>query len=511
MKTISNFANPFALSAFLSFLLFGWRPFFLGFYSDDYSLFVEPLAIITPVSEVAFDLVKIYVNRPISGLLSACSVILCRDNPFHWHLLLMVQGILITVAVAFAVKKLAALIFLANGKTESMLYLLWPCLPVTYGFLAWPTYCMGGFCFLSYVLAVCVLLSSNPWRVVLGLAGFGLSIFTLEHFYFQLFPLLCLLFWKRKILKYKRDELKTLIFGFLIIQFAALSLNRLVAEGIRKTFSPGFIVTRIFGVIANPEYIHHALIPIAGLIASLWFIQEILRYQKLKTNIPESLILMGIALLGICLSALVCLIAGYSIRPFGVGSRTSMVFSFWIVFFCLGMVMAIKPLFLQKSIVGGLLCMLLILNVWQGNQWAASWKRQKKVLADVPVESFSQLPFGACVVGLVPNYQGDVLVFDEDWTLGPAIVSAYPNLKNKNLKIIPHKNRGFSKADLIFTDGKISRISKLSGHKLADIQARDLYLWNSYSGNLFRVVGPWHLPVDQDPFQVKETNLQKIL
>lgn len=511
MKLFSILRNPLVSTLGVSLVVFGWRPFRLGFYSDDYTLFVTPLALGVPPPEIAQRLLSLFVNRPLTGLWTVLSVSLCQGDPFAWHLMLSMQAIAAALAVTLLVKKINVLIGFSDPITETMLGWLWPLLPFTYGFLAWPTYSSAGICFLSFIAAMLILLSTVSFRVPMALLAFGVSLFTLEHFYFQLFPLLGLVLWKRRVLGYKRSELGWLAFGLLAIQIGALSFNRLIQKGITKTLDPEFIFTRIKSSLMHPEYWHHIAIPLSvatGMIVIIW---NLIRRWQAAQKVSPGAGLMLIALAGSFFSAGLCLAAGYSIRPFGLGSRTSMVFSLWLVVFLLGLCLQFNSLSHQRLLLGALIGLLLPVNIWQGKQWAGSWEKQKKVLADVPVASFSQLPSGACVVGLVPNYQGDVLVFDEDWTLGPAIISAHPALKNKNLRFIPHKNSGFSKADLTFSDGKISRVSKLSGHKLGDIQAKDLYLWNSYSGNLFRVASPWHLPVNQDPFQVGETNLLRIL
>lgn len=491
--------------------MFGWRPFYLGFYSDDYTLFVEPLAVGTPTGNVAKSLFEIYLNRPLTGLWAALFVFVCQKNPVLWQSVLCVQAIVMSLLIVMILERLVKLMVEPKKTIDPLILWIWPCLPITYGFLAWPTHSHPNFCFISFLAAMWALLSFRPWRVYLSLAAVVASFLTSEHFYFQIFPLYALVFWNRRVLGYKRSELGWLALGLLATQIGALSFNRLIQKGITKTFDPEFIFTRIKSSLMHPEYWHHIAIPLSVATTMIVIIWNLIRRWQAAQKVSPGAGLMLIALAGSFFSAGLCLAAGYSIRPFGLGSRTSMVFSLWLVVFLLGLCLQFNSLSHQRLLLGALIGLLLPVNIWQGKQWAGSWEKQKKVLADVPVGSFSQLPSGACVVGLVPNYQGDVLVFDEDWTLGPAIISAHPALKNKKLKIIPHKNSGFSKADLTFSDGKISRISKLSGHKLGDIQAKDLYLWNSYSGNLFRVASPWHLPVNQDPFQVGETNLLRIL
>lgn len=498
----------FTLVIFLA--LFGWRPFYLGFYSDDYILFVDPLTSGTPASEVARNLLGIYINRPIAGLWAAFFVGLCRENPILWHSVLISQAFLAALLIASLIKRLINLMGVSAKETPALVFWFWPLLPITYGFLAWPTYSHGNFCLHFFLISFLFLLSDSRHRVVFVILFYALSVLTLEHFYLQMIPLLILALWQRKKLDYSTKDLGIMAFGLVLIQGSAALFNRLIQGGIRKGIDFDFIASRISGVIANPTLWYQVIIPIFALLIGILILQRLWHFWKSKKTLPGPLVLISVATLGLLLSAFVCLAAGYSIRPFGIGSRTTMATSVWLVVLVLGAALQIQSIVWRRIFLAGLLAVCLVLNIWQGIQWAGSWREQQRVVSNAPVDLFKNLPPGSTVIGVVPNYYGEVIVFDEDWTLGPALLSRHPELRDSRLAFIPHKNASFSMADLRFEDGQIVRSSRYSGHKLGSRNVGELFLWNSYTGGVYQVIPPWTLPAGSNPLQIPLENLKKI-
>ena len=131
---------------------FGWRSWFLGFYSDDYALFVEPLATGSLPAEVVAKIEesKVFKNRPVAGWCAAALVPICQDNPFRWQVALACQSLLISLLVGW----LSLCLFRLEKGTDffcgALVCWLWPLLPVTFGFLAWPTCATVNLCCLLY-------------------------------------------------------------------------------------------------------------------------------------------------------------------------------------------------------------------------------------------------------------------------------------------------------------------------------------------------------------------------
>lgn len=477
---------------------FGWRPWALGFYSDDYALFVEPLAAGSPPAEVVAKIYKsaVFKNRPVAGWCASVLVPLCKDDPFRWQVILACQAMVISVLVGWIVLGLFRLEQNIDLPSAALICSLWPLLPVTFGFLAWPTCATVNLCLAAFLLFWGLLLTSWRFRVPVALGFLGLGFLTYEQFYFQIIPVLFFLFWKRKSLGYGKSELGFLVCSSLLIQILAVVFNRLVLDAPRKVFDPEFILTRVWNVLTHPEYLHYAIIPLAAVLFGLWLAFRSVKAAKGDGPRLEHSPLVLLPLMGIAISGLVCLVAGYSVRPFGIGSRTTMAVSVWMVVLAFGAALQIQSLGWRRTFLAGLSAVCLVLNLWQGRQWAGSWKEQQRVVGNAPVDLFKDLPPGSTVISLVPNYYGEVIVFDEDWTLGPALRTRHPELRGKGIAFIPHKNTGFTKADLRYENGKVFRETRHSGHRLEPLPVTEVYFWNSYTRDLLKVAAPWALPAD---------------
>ena len=80
-----------------------------------------------------------------------------------------------------------------------------------------------------------------------------------------------------------------------------------------------------------------------------------------------------------------------------------------------------------KPKVKFLLILLLFSVFYEGKDWADSKSIQQEVLDAFPVDKVSNLHDGL-ILCLVPNYAGDVLIFEDTWSLNPAITTKYKNI-----------------------------------------------------------------------------------
>ena len=119
---------------------FSWRPFFLGFYSDDYMIILEPISEGRSAQQLYEFYTRLYANRPLSGLFMVGLVELCGNSPFAWQVVASLLCLLTGLLVWMVATRLNLIGTPMGEERIAWLSSLWFILPTSLGFSSWPTY-----------------------------------------------------------------------------------------------------------------------------------------------------------------------------------------------------------------------------------------------------------------------------------------------------------------------------------------------------------------------------------
>lgn len=484
-------------------LVYLWRLPFLGFYSDDYTLIFKAVNLDNFEQRSSY-LMEIFANRPLCGLMGIFWTSLYGDNALLWHLHLSFLSLMNALIIYGITHKLNNLACFIDEKKEFYFAAIWLALPITLGFTIWPTMAFASPSLTFFLFAFYFIFKGPklPFKnIVFSISFYALSIFTYEVFYLQFLPLLALVWIFKKKMILKSKNVLQLASLFFVLQMVAIIFNRLSHGGVKKSLNIQFVLGRIQAVIENPRYLYQAIIPIAIVLFFIGFsIKLIIDYKKKKKTLSERKLVFGVSLFASLLSVLIFLSAGYSIRPFGTGSRTTMVFSFWllIMLMCITLPKKISSAKNNKILGFVFLSILLGINFCQSVGWIKSWEIQQKVLKSFPIAKFQNLESEATVVAIMPNYYKDVIILEEDGTFEHAIESKYPDLEHKNFQYLVHKHQGFQAATFVYSQNIIKRLRLRSGHWGGEWQRPYFYLWNYYTGSVHLINADLTLEVEQD-------------
>ncbi len=485
------FFHPYSLIVLLWSICYIWRPLYLGFYSDDYTVLFEPFKFY-PASEWLNYYVSLYSNRILAGVFSYALLGAFQVSPFLWQLF---GAMVVLVESLLFFKALRILNGLQPARLECKVLALISCLwiinPFSFGFTAWPAHMVTGLCVVAFLLAFVAYFQE---RFLASFVLYSVSCLTLEAYYFQFVLFLGLSWIYQHKFSFKHTRLVRHLAVFSLLQLSFISYNRLIQNGTRKNFDPEFIFTRVLGVVRNPAYWIEALIPLLILVFFLVLLIRNLRKMRDRSIEPHHAALM---LMGFCalVNLLMYMSVGYSIRPFGIASKTTIVVSALSIF----MVFVLAQSFPQRARIILVIVMLFFAPIFiqQTKDWADSWSLQQKVIHAFPAEVIAREGRGKTLLAIVPNRVNSVLVFEEPWALGPALRAHYVFLKVSKVEYVTHKFGTFSAAKTVYDGGQISQVGRLSGHVSSGPENQnELLLWNYFDGSLRRVDRPFVLEED---------------
>lgn len=485
------FSYPYSLIVLLWSICYIWRPLYLGFYSDDYTVLFEPFKLY-PASGWLNYYVSLYSNRILAGVFSYVLLGTLQVNPFLWQLF----GAMVVLAESLLFfKALRILNDLQPAKLDCKVIALISCLwiinPFSFGFTAWPAHMVTGLCVVAFLLAF---IAYFQGRFLASFILYSVSCLTLEAYYFQFILFLGLSWVYQHKFVFRHTRLARHLAVFSLLQLSFISYNRLTQGGTTKNFNPEFIFTRVFGVVRNPVYWLEALIPF--LILALFLALLIRNLPKIRDRSiePHHVTLL---LLSFCafVNLLMYMSVGYSIRPFGIASKTTIVVSALSIF----AVFILAQSFPNKARIIVIIAMLFFTPIFiqQTKDWADSWLLQQKVIHAFPAEVIAREGREKILLAIVPNRVNSVLVFEESWALGPALRAHYVVLREAKVEYVTHKFGTVSATRTVYDGAQIGQFGRFSGHVSLGLKHENgLLLWNYFDGSLRRVDRPFVLEED---------------
>jgi hypothetical protein len=422
-------------------LLYVWRPFKLGFYSDDWLVFLHP----EPGSLRAWsDLISMYQNRPVSAVFAWLAQLAIDGDPARAQAVDMV----LLIVAAIPLGRLAYT--LAGSLTERRDARFWgACVavaayltfPWTLGFSAWATAAAAAApATFLFCLAACLLVGPNGERLstqILACLLMAASFLAYEAFYGQFIFVLALAAVMRPVRGSSWMLLRpALLLG--IVNVACFIYNRL-AEGNRKSFSEYWYQTFMNG------YYHYfwphllrsfrgtAPIIAACLIVVLSFGLVLLA----RTIGPLRTALAVLAILaGIWAAGLLYAVAGYGLATVGTFARVTVILSCYgaLLLGLLGAASAARrdnESWLARAQIVASVALLAAFggaSAYRLVDWAQSWDVQQEVLRQLPHDMKSLVGSDIAYVYVGPIGPSDVRIATAPWEIPGTI--AYVMLKD---------------------------------------------------------------------------------
>jgi hypothetical protein len=428
-----------------------WQPFVLGFYLDDWDLWVNGSTKGSPFSLTRL-LFMNFTNpvRPgcLPGRFLASS--LFGAHPLLWQGALLLVNCVVAVSIVATVRALIQVHTPAGRTITAAAGLCWLLLPWNAAARFWPALlpntlmiAMQGF--------LCVLLirgwQKNRSRPVADGALYLWICLSYEAFYLQwiAFILIGLVLWKTK-----RAALRPV----LVSGIALLAAQGVAGLWFLYTKHAGYWtampVLPDWGQIVRRNLMSMApsalqsvseispVIIFCGLIVIAMWLFAYVRSFVSDAGRPAghtSALLAAISILGGLLSVVLYSLAGRVVTATGVDTRSMGVFNFWLLIagalltvFTMERLSGAPRLVFALALAGFGLC-LAVGQCLRAGDWATAWSLQNRILAEAPAADFKLTEPDARIILVNPREVNGVPVFAASWDINNAIPWAYPFLR----------------------------------------------------------------------------------
>lgn len=528
--------NPLVIVIITFSLLYLWQPFFGGVYSDDWgfllSYFTENETISSPFSiDRLSHFMKVYANRPISGILFYLVNSIAGYNIALAHSLMLI-GIYLS---AYSIYKLSVsfLNFLKYNNSKflgAVISVIWLISPWTLGVTAWYSS--------SINLASLILFSFSIYYVFKSFeddknyyfhAGvlYFLSCLTYESFFFQYGTFLLIVWLLSKDNKIYRRKAITFFILFSSILMVTIVWNRLSAQifeaSIHKALNPYFVQTLAVNLVSIPYVILKGfgdlflpavllILPVTAfliykLLLDSGSIKQFLVNKKMKIILTFCL--------GILLSIFMYSAAGYTLWALGSRSRTMFVASFYlpIIVVLFWKWVSVSSILNKKIkvLIASLFVTITVVSYFQNKlDWIEANNIQKEVTTSIPDE-IKELDNESLVIFVGPYRHEWISVIDAPWAINFQMKYGYSLYNNEELTpttnarfvsgtgvIHPAKNKNYQlywDGDSLTIGYNLEDIAYNSGahvyyDKMEKFAAKKLYVWDYSSESVERIKEP---------------------
>jgi hypothetical protein len=407
-----------------------WQPFFLGFYHDDWYVFVQPR-----LHAQDFHFLGSWdQDRPGNAIFNKLIIELWDGNPTTLHLVKIAINLLAAAAIGWTVVVYQKALGASSIALAAAAAALWLAAPWGLGYSLWPT---GAF-FNIAVLFLCVsAICLARWidrrrglSLVITTVAFGASVLFYQSTWLAIFPFLLML----GLREFRRGRAlwpaAVALACLAPVQAAAALLSFFWSV---KTPNPHLLklfvlnlwqTTRLgldqFGPLGNYLMVAAAVVAIAAAAVVLWS-----RGGESRTRMICGMLLV---VSGIVATSAVYASAHYGFDSVGVMSRTTQMVDFWLA---VGGAILFAPApsdhLRDKIRLIGLCLFLPVIGAFAASYWPAarpwvrSWQMQQAVL-DKSEPLAVRLRDGDVVWSDVPTKVDGVQVFAAPWDITPAVL-----------------------------------------------------------------------------------------
>jgi len=468
-----------------------WHPLWLGFYHDDWALFVQPR--LHP-QDFHF-LGTWHLDRPGYSIFSKLMLTLWDGRTTTFHLVKIAINLATAGAIAWTClvyqKSFAARSIALAASAAAF----WLVAPWSLGYSLWPTAAFTN----SSVLFLCVAaIVLARWTergklafLVLAVAAFGVSVFIYQSAWLGIFPFALALLWRAWR---EGRALRPLVIAFLVL--GAVQLASAIVAWLYSTKTPNPHVFALFR--ANLKQTAHLGVEAFGATGNAWLtggvamaaiVAAVLLWRRggpARTRSAAALMLMLTGLIG---TSAVYASASYGIATTGLFSRTTQMVDFWLA---VGGAILFAPAPADKGAYRyiGLAQSLVVvgfcaLAYWPAARpWVRSWQLQQAILArTAPLAD--ALREGDAVLCDVPMKLDGITVFGAPWDITGGVLvrnaDRRPDLAHTfpRIQIIPPLD-----LDMSWTPGTFTIAPGWT------VPAKRLLVWHWQSGKISAVDHP---------------------
>jgi hypothetical protein len=407
-----------------------WQPFRLGFYCDDWALFVQPRL---HAQDFHF-LGTWHVDRPGYAIFDKLMLELWDGRAATFHLVKIAIDLTTAAALGWTIlvyqKSLGARSFVLAASSAAF----WLVAPWSLGYSLWPTAAFTNIsvlflCFSAIALARWVERREYVW-LLLTTAAFGASVFFYQSTWLAIFPFALVLA--------VRDWRDTAARRATVIAFCALGAMQLGSAALAWRDSPKTPNPHLLALFReNLKRVSRLGVDHLGAAGNAWLMSAVLAATAVTVAIlwsrggtARTRALAGLALLltGIAATSAVYASASYGLANTGMFSRTTQMVDFWIA---IGgaVLFAAAPGEHRSAAVRsiGLVLSLIIVGscalayVPAARPWIASVDAQRAILAKSQPIAQALQP-GDAVLTDVPVQRDGITGFCAPWDLTAAVL-----------------------------------------------------------------------------------------
>jgi hypothetical protein len=175
------------------------------------------------------------------------------------------------------------------------------------------------------------------------------------------------------------------------------------------------------------------------IVIAMWLVAHVRSFERASDWLTGNTgaLLAAVSIFGGLLSVVVYSLAGRTVAPTGVDTRSMGVFNFWLIVagavltvFAIERLKGVARLIFSVALAGFGLC-LAVGQVLRADDWATAWRLQKKILAEAPVSALKRTELNAAIILVNPREVNGAPVFAASWDINNAILWAYPSLRQR--------------------------------------------------------------------------------
>lgn len=508
------FIKQILLILFLWVLVVAWRPYYFGFYHDDWASVVS-----IPHTISLFTIKKFLTTdptRPLYLFIIYVIGLVCGTSPIRWQFTLAFVQLLCSISIMYAST------FLLDRMRESIKEetrwcgaiagILWFVFPWSLGYSAWPVMLPPDIGVVLSVWGIIVAIKSDEkfWNIVLSVSLFSLSWLIYESTWFIWIPVAMLLFSNGILNKIRLYYALKFFTISLVVQVLFVIGNRSLSTGnpTGKHLSLAILST----LKTDVALLRAELVPSLSVALADWKIYIVFGISALAVGMFGNLkrfkysfsgfVMLAALLTGLILSAILYAAAGYSIEWTGLFSRTTLSISLYLtiassILFGMAWINASKSI--KILAVTGIMAIFIPLTASLANQsilWHKSWIEQQKILNAIPDHVVDLADATTTILMDVPRGTGPVFTFSAFWDISGAVASRKPSLIGiLNETTVPHFLATVLRLGEWRTtwDGKVVRQAWCSSPNspLWGSEAQHVYIWKYPEKKATPLVAPY--------------------
>ncbi len=504
-----------------------WQPLLLGFYYDDWALWVDGSTKGSPFSLTRL-LFMNFTNPVRPGCLPGrfLGSSLFGAHPLLWQGALLLVNCVVAVSIVAAARALTQARTPAGRTITAAAGLCWLLLPWNAAARFWSALLPNT----SMIAAqgfLCVLLvrgwAKNQSRPLAAGALYLWMCLSYEAFYVQWIPLILIgvVLWNAK-----RTALRpVLVSGIALIAAQGLAglwylYTKHAGYWIAMAVLPDWIgiarrnlLNLAPSILQSVSEISAEFVFCGVIVIAMWLVAHVRSFGSAADRPAgnTSALLAGISILGGLLSVVVYSLAGRIVWATGVDTRSMGVFNFWLIVagavlttFTMERLSGAPRLVFALALAGFGLC-LAVGQVLRASDWATAWSLQKKILAEAPVSDLKRTEPDARIILVNPREVNGAPVFVASIDINKAIPWAYPflrqsfpeDLRSLTLDEVPAFSRKYPRRRWIIVYNPWQGPMKWDGNHLSYTGQPPLetgaapYLWRPSDMSFWRPAGPF--------------------